>query len=156
MRHKSATYDILIVYINSNLENNIIYRIDSLANNCYFNLYNNILECSNKFSLFHLIQVKQNLYYIETKDKKQRLGIDNKNNIVGYNKNKNVNSKLIWKIINIDKNKYFIVNTFNNIFIEVINSKIVSSKAIMNFSNFNEKIENYKYFIFKIHSKRAN
>ena len=81
MRNKSATYDILIIYINSNLENNIIYRIDSLANNCYFNLNNNILELSNKFSLFRLIQVKQNLYYIEAKDKNLRLGIDNKNNI---------------------------------------------------------------------------
>ena len=148
MRNKSATYDILIIYINSNLENNIIYRIDSLANNCYFNLNNNILELSNKFSLFRLIQVKQNLYYIEAKDKNLRLGIDNKNNIAGYNKNKNANSKLIWKIINIDKKKYFIVNTFNNKFIEVINNKIISSKVILNFRNFNEKIENYKYFIF--------
>ena len=139
---------ILIIYINSNLENNIIYRIDSLANNYYFNLHNNILELSNKFSLFRLIQIKQNLYYIETKDKKLRLGIDNKNNIIGFNENKNMNSKLIWKIINIDNNNYFIINSFNSKFIEAINNKIILSKVLLNFRNYNEKIENYKYFIF--------
>ena len=75
-----------IIKINKNLKMNNVYRIDSLLSNYYFYIQKNVLILSNKFTLFHLILIKQNLFYIKISNKDLRLGIDNNDNIIGFKK----------------------------------------------------------------------
>ena len=130
------------IVIFSNLEENYVYRINSISNNNYIYLQNKVLELSNKFTLFRLILIKKDLFYIETFNTKLRLGISGNGNVIGFSKeNKIDNSKLIWKIISVYKNKYLIQNEFNNEFIEVNNNKIHTTKDILCFVHMNKKIE---------------
>ena len=120
-----------IIKINKNLKMNNVYRIDSLLSNYYFYIQKNVLILSNKFTLFHLIKIKQNLFYIKISNKDLRLGIDNNDNIIGFKKKSIENSKLIWKIINIDNNKYLIQNLFSRKFIYVIIKYFLKNRLIV-------------------------
>ena len=138
-----------IIKINKNLKMNNVYRIDSLLSNYYFYIQKNVLILSNKFTLFHLIIIKQNLFYIKISNKDLRLGIDNNDNIIGFKKKSIENSKLIWKIINIDNNKYLIQNLFSRKFIYVNNNEIHCSERVFYLDYFNKKnVSNYKNFLF--------
>ena len=98
-----------------------IYVIKYLNNNFYFTIEKNILKLSNKQTNFRLISIKSNLYYIETKHKKKKLGVNNNNNIIIYNNNKKINkNKIIWNITKFGENEYIIQNQFKYKLIEII------------------------------------
>ena len=108
---------------NKKLKFNGIYRINTLSkdNNNYISIYKNSLIISNLTTGFNIIP-ENSYYYLESKG--LRLGIGETNLIILYNKknktkkNKIIDSKLKWNIIEINKNKYLIKNYFTNNFIE--------------------------------------
>ena len=99
-----------------------IYKIFSSLNNKHYlgiNNNDNILFL-NKNSYFRLIEIKSNSnnYLIESKNKNKLLGINEKGNIILYNKLEVlITKKIIWKIIKYKKNYFLIKNIY-------INSKI--------------------------------
>ncbi len=97
-----------------------IYVIKYINNNIYFTIEKNILKLSNKQTNFRLISIKSNLYYIETKHKKKKLGVNNNNNIIIYNNKKINKNKIIWNITKFGENEYIIQNQFNYKLIEII------------------------------------
>ena len=108
--------------INAKFKKNGIYIIKNLLNNYYFKLKNNNLMLLKNFSLFHVIPIESNLFYIESIYKRRRLGIDKKNKVALFKRNENINqSNIIWNIIRIDEEKYYIKNINNGKCIEVNN-----------------------------------
>ena len=84
------------------LKNNEVYRIRSLSNNLNFLVENNKLLLSDKQSPFLFIRKQSNIYYIETRRLRKRLGVDNYNNLILYNrKENNKKDELIWNIIKV-------------------------------------------------------
>ena len=105
------------------LKNNEVYRIRSLSNNLNFLVENNKLLLSDKQSPFLFIRKQSNIYYIETRRLRKRLGVDNYNNLILYNrKENNKKDELIWNIIKVKNNQYMIQNIYSGNFIEVNNS----------------------------------
>ena len=108
---------------NKKLKFNGVYRLNTLSNdnNNYISIYKNSLIISNITTGFNIIP-ENSYYYLESKG--LRLGIGESNLIILYNKknktkkNKIIDSKLKWNIIEINKNKYLIKNYFTNNFIE--------------------------------------
>ena len=108
---------------NKKLKFNGVYRINTLSNdnNNYISIYKNSLVISNITTGFNIIP-ENSYYYLESKG--LRLGIGEANLIILYNKknktkkNKIIDSKLKWNIIEINKNKYLIKNYFTKNFIE--------------------------------------
>ena len=105
-------------YISNNnisfLNNDGIFKIISLSNYLYFSIENNLLLLSDKQKYyFRIINIEYNFYYIESRNRKKRLGIDNNNNIISCNIQNNANNlKLIWQLIKVKENKY-IINYFH-------------------------------------------
>ena len=111
--------------LNKNINNDLngIYIINSISNNLYLSIQKNILVISNKKSHFRLNLIKYNIYYLEHRGTKKRIGVDNKNNLKIYKTNNNkLGSKIFWKIIRINNMEFIIQNQFNNKFIEVNNN----------------------------------
>lgn len=108
---------------NKKLKFNGVYRINTLSNdnNNYISIYKNSLIISNITTGFNIIP-ENSYYFLESNG--LRLGIGESNLIILYNKknktkkNKIIDSKLKWNIIEINKNKYLIKNYFTNNFIE--------------------------------------
>ena len=85
--------------INKNNDLNGIYVINSISNNLYLSIEKNNLVMSNKKNHFRLNLIKSNIYYLELRGTKNRIGVDNKNNLKIYKtKNNNIGSKIFWKI----------------------------------------------------------
>ena len=119
--------------INKNNNNNLngIYVINSISNNLYLSVEKNILVMSNKKNHFRLNLIKSNIYYIELRGTKNRIGVDNKNNLKIYKtQNHNIGSKIFWKIIRINNMEFSIQNQFNLRFIEVKNNFLQCSNMI--------------------------
>ena len=108
--------------INEKNELNGFYKITSILNNYNIFIKNKILILSNEYSLFNIIQIDLDEYYIESVKLKKLLSIDEKGNIKINNKNENINdSKLIWNIIKVKNNQYLIRNKFNKKYLKVDN-----------------------------------
>ena len=133
---------ILIILIN-NIQNNIkflnnnnVYIIKSLSKNLNFLVKKNKLLLSDKQSPFLFIRKKLNVYCIETRKLRKRLGVDNNNNIILYNrKENNIKNEFYWNIIKVKNNQYMIQNKYSKNFIEINNSFIQCSKRPTDISN---------------------
>ena len=71
--------------------------------------------------------IYSNIYLIETRFNKKRIGV-HKNDVIGlYNSanNRKKNYKVYWKLIEINKNIFLLQNQFNNKFIEIKNNQIL-------------------------------
>ena len=100
--------------INNITDLNGIYVINSISNKLYLSIEKNKLVMRNKKIHFRLILIKSNIYYIEIRGTKRRIGVDNNNNLKLYNtKNNIIRNKLFWKIIRISDMEFFIQNKFN-------------------------------------------
>ena len=136
--------------------NNLIEigKIFNLLNNKYLSIENNIitlLSDSNTYFSLTKFGSNSNNYLIEYKNHNKYLGIDEQGNILLYD-NKIDLSKIIWKVIKIKKNNFFVKNTYNNKYLEVNNYKLQCLNSI----NFliNKNIDKYKLkkrFIFEFH-----
>ena len=100
--------------INNINDLNGIYVINIISNKLYLSIEKNKLVMRNKKIHFRLILIKSNIYYIEIRGTKRRIGVDNNNNLKLYNtKNNIIRNKLFWKIIRISDMEFFIQNKFN-------------------------------------------
>jgi hypothetical protein len=128
--------------------NNEVYFIKSLFNNHYFNIKNNKLILSEKLSQIRFLETRTNTYFIDI-NKFYRIGINENNQIIIYNKYKNIKNinkiKMYWNFIKIKDNQYIIKNLFNEKYIMVNNQQIKFSDKI----NISEKNIN-KIFLFNI------
>lgn len=77
---------------------------------------------------FRLFEIRPNssYYLIKSKNKNLILGVDEKDNILLYNKKEIFFDikKIIWKLIRIKNNYFFIKNNYNNKFLEANNIKL--------------------------------
>ena len=104
---------------------NEVYRIKSLENNLYFSLINNMIVLSNRQINFIFIGANKNYYYIKIYRKNEIVGINENNEIIVYKKYGNTqNLKVVWNILEYNKNEYLLQNLFNKKFIEVNNDKL--------------------------------
>ena len=121
---------ILILFINvqktiQKFLYNEVYRIKSLENNLYFSLINNMIVLSNRQINFIFIGANKNYYYIKIYRKNEIVGINENNEIIVYKKYGNTqNLKVVWNILEYNKNEYLLQNLFNKKFIEVNNDKL--------------------------------
>ena len=82
---------------------NGIYTINSLLNNHYFAFKNNIIILSNKQINFRLVPIISFSYYIESRGKRKKIGINENGKIIFYDKLDNNNkNKVIWNIIKVN------------------------------------------------------
>ena len=136
----------LIIHLfNLKIENGI-YIIKNLDQNYYITISRNNLILSIEQTNFRLISVKSDIFIIETKHKKKKLGVNNNDKIILYN-NKNINNKnVLWKITGNFKKGFFIKNLYSNKYIEIDNN---SFKCSTNFIN-KQKINSYLFSFFKL------
>lgn len=140
-----------------------IYQIYNLLNNKYLGIdinYNVLFldKCplflyKNPYFRFFEIQPNSSYYLIESKTKNIFLGVDEKDNIILYNKKEILFDigKITWKLIRIKNNFFFIKNNYNNKFLEASNIKLecVHKKIFITKNNSHSEKLNKK-FIFKI------
>jgi hypothetical protein len=128
-----------------------IYKISNLFNNNNLGIdKNDNVLFWNKNSYFNIYKIEQNSnkYLIESNNNNKFLGIDKQRNISIYKEQEVLNKeKIIWEIINIKKNIFFIKNIYNNKYLEAnknrlqcLNENIFISNKVDN----NEKV-NKKY-----------
>ena len=139
-----------------------IYQIYNLLNNKYLGIDNNdnalflnkdpLFLYKNPYFRLYEIQPNSSYFLIESKNKKLFLGVDKKDNILLYKKKEIFFDieKIIWKLIRIKNNFYFIKNNYNNKYLEASNIKLECfHEAIFITENeAHEKVN--KKFIFKI------
>ena len=138
-------------------ENNIkgIYIIINVFNNNNLGIdKNDNVLFWNKNSYFNIYEIKpnSNKYLIESKYNNKFLGIDKQSKISIYKKQEVLNKeKIIWEIINIKRNLFFIKNIYNNEYLEANNTRLHCSNEkmfISNKVNNNEKVN--KKYIFRL------
>ena len=132
---------------------NGIYIIKSLYNNYYLFLDINRLVLSKQQTNFRLISKGSNLYYIETKHSRKKIGVNDNNKIVKYNNEDKIKykNKTIWNITKINKNEYFIKNNYNHKYMEIKELFIQCSNNIFDLFNIsNKKLNNFKFKFVKL------
>ena len=120
---------------------------------------------TKEYSLFNIIPLEVNSYYIINRKLKKYLGY-NENNIQLFDENENIDIKRkIWNIFYVSQNKFVIQNDFNKNFIEVNNSFVfcsnnlsfdlnsIKKKYIFSFLKMFEEGENQKKFFKKINKE---
>jgi hypothetical protein len=113
-----------------NLEFKGVYVITSILNNLHFIVNKNYLSLAKEYSLFNIIPLEVNSYYIISRKLKKYLGY-NENNIQLFDENENIDIKRkIWNIFYVSQNKFVIQNDFNKNFIEVNNSFVFCSNNL--------------------------
>ena len=124
-----------------------VYIINSLLNNNYFSFEKNKLKLSKIQSNFKIIEAKPNIYCIESINYKDRIGVDEKNEIFIMNKNEidNIN-KIYWNLIKINENQYLIKNIFNNKY-------IMAENNILQCSDMNQKKKNFIFNLLKLYEE---
>ena len=130
---------------------NGIYTIKSLTNNLYLSFKNNNIILSNKQINFRLVHITSFYYYIESRGKNKKIGINENGNIIFYD-NSYKNNKVIWNIIKDNKNnRYLIQNNFNQKFIEVENNEKLKclNDPNDNIINKGKSFENKFFFFFQ-------
>ena len=151
------------IYIenNENINNIIIngvFFIKSYSTNNYIKIKDNkIISYPKNPSYFHIIKYNFDSYYIYFPFYNNKiLGVDENDKIILYEKINNINiNKIIWKIIEKNKNIYIIQNIFNNKFL-IENQNVIKFLNIKknNKNQFNEnKIDNINilFNFFKIY-----
>jgi hypothetical protein len=107
-----------------------IYVITSILNNLHFLVKQKDLSLGKEYSLFNIIPLEVNSYYIINRKLKKYLGY-NENNLQLFHENENIDIKRkIWNIFYVNKNKFVIQNDFNKNFIEVNNSFVLCSNNL--------------------------
>ena len=142
---------------------NAVYRIDSLDNNYSLKMEKNNLNFvkskEGKEELFRIVSIKDNIHYIIFRPSNKYLGINDKGEILLYNKD-NINDlteKIKWNFISINQDEFILQNLHNKKYLEM-KVKKDRSKTIyypMCSSDINiNKIENigkiFKFYFFKI------
>jgi len=147
--------NIYITYKNKNIRNKLkgIYKITSLSYNNSFNIENNItLILSNIYEYFRLINIKSNIYFIESRSLNKNLGVNDNNEIILYDKDyKKINISIIsWNLIKVNENQFLIQNKFSQKYIEAKNCTLscLNKLSIVNESDNNEIYRIYNNFIF--------
>ena len=149
--------------INQNYNLKGIYQIYNLLNDKYLGIDNNdnvlflnkvpLFLYKNPYFRLYEIQPNSSYYLIESKRKTIFLGVGEKDNILLYNKKKIFFDigKILWKLIRIKNNFFFVKNYYNNKYLEASNSKLECLNEIIFITEneaHNEKVN--KKFIFKI------
>ena len=133
-----------------------IYQIYNLLKKDYIGIGNNdkvlFLNRNLSFRLYK-IESNSNYYFIESKNKRKFLGVDEQDNILMYNQEHKFYDieKIIWEIKRIKSNFFFIKNIYNNKYLESNNDKLECSH-LESFTTEN-KVHNEKAnkkFIFKL------
>ena len=130
-----------------------IYFIKNIYNNYYFYLDKNRLILSKEQTNFRLISIEPNIYYLETKHSRKKIGVNANNIIIKYNNEDKINNiaKIIWNITKINENEYFIQNYYNKKFIELNHFSLQCSNNINDIPYLsNEKLKNYKFIFIKV------
>ena len=137
-----------------------IYTIKSVSSDLYFSFENNKLIISNIKNHFRIVLVESNVYLIETRFKKKRIGLDGKNAIRLYKSGINIddNNKIYWNLIEINKNQFLIQNKYNNNFLEIINNKINFSKisldSIINRLKVKDSVNEFSFFFLNLYQEK--
>ena len=148
--------------INQNYNLKGIYQIYNLLNDKYLGIDNNdnvlflnkvpLFLYKNPYFRLYEIQPNSSYYLIESKRKTIFLGVGEKDNILLYNKKKIFFDigKIIWKLIRIKNNFYFIKNNYNNKYLEASNIKLecFHETIFITENEAHEKVN--KKFMFKI------
>ena len=107
---------------------NAVYRIDSLKNGLSLSIENNQLLLSNKKEgkeehfRIRPSNSNSNLYYIQSSLFNLFLGVNDKDEIILYNKNDTeIVNEIYWNIIKINKKEFLIQNNYTKKFIEYDN-----------------------------------
>ena len=132
---------------------NGIYSIKNLYNNYYFYLEKNRLILSKTQTNFRIIPIESNLYYMETKHSRKKIGINNNNKIIKYDKDGKIKneSKIIWNIEKINEKEYYIQNHYNQRYIEIKELSLQCNNNIYDLSNHsNEKLNNFIFNFVKL------
>ena len=132
---------------------NGIYIIKSLFNNYYLYLDDNTLILSKKQTNFRVISIGSNLYYLETKHSRKKIGVNDNNKIVKYNyeDKKKYNNRTVWNITKINEDEYLIKNNYNKKYIEIKELCIQCCNNIFDlFNHSNEKFNNFKFKFVKL------
>ena len=147
--------NIYITYKNKNIKNKLkgIYKITSLSYNNSFIIENNItLVLSNIHEYFRLINIKSNIYFIESRSLNKNLGVNNNNEIILYDKDyKKLNISIIsWNLIKVNENQFLIQNKFSQKYIEAKNFTLLylNKSSIVNENDNNDIYRIYNNFIF--------
>ena len=138
-------------------KNNIkgIYKIYNLFNNnnLGIDINDNVLFWNKNF-FFNIYEIEpnSNKYLIRSNINNKFLGIDEQSNISIYKEQEALNKeKIIWEIINIKKNLFFIKNIYNNKYLEANNTRLHCLNEKIFFS---DKVDNNgkvnKKFIFRL------
>jgi len=142
---------------------NAVYRIDSLDNNYSLKMEKNNLNFvkskEGKEELFRIVSIKDNIHYIIFRPSNKYLGINDKGEILLYNKD-NINDlteKIKWNFISINQDEFILQNLHNKKYLEMKVKKDRSKNIYypMCSSDINiNKIENigkiFKFYFFKI------
>ena len=101
---------------------NAVYRIDSLDNNYSLKMEKNNLNFvkskEGKEELFRIVSIKDNIHYIIFRPSNKYLGINDKGEILLYNKD-NINDlteKIKWNFISINQDEFILQNLHNKKF----------------------------------------
>ena len=130
MKWSFLLFYILIFTIENVINNknellNGVYSIFCISNHLYFTVKTNKLILSDIQSNFRFVPVKSNIYYIEHKSTNKRLGINNNDKIILYNKNRKINrTKISWIIYKTFINEYLIQNNYKKKYIFANNSSL--------------------------------
>jgi len=142
-----------------------IFVITSILNNLHFMIKKDYLSLSKEYSLFNIIPLEENSYYITNRKLKKYLGYY-ENKIQLFHEKENIDIKRkIWNIFNVKKNKFIIQNDFNKKFIEANDSlvlfsnnfsydlKSIKKNYIFSFLKMFEEGENQKIYLNKINKE---
>ena len=132
---------------------NGIYIIKNLFTNYYIYLFENRLILSKEQTNFRLILIESNLYYIETKHSRKKIGVNANNKIIKYNSDEKIKNenKIIWNLIKINENEYYIQNLYNLKYIEINELSLQCSNNIYDLYNLsNERSNNFKFVFIKM------
>ena len=113
-----------ITRISEKYKFNAVYRIDSLINGYSLIVKNDKLKFieikEGKEESFRIISTKSNLYFIESKPFNQRLGVNDKEEIILFNKyNSEKLEEIYWKIIPINDKEFLIQNNRTKKFLQI-------------------------------------
>ena len=129
------------------------HYINSCSNKLYFTIKNDILEFSSTQTNFMLIPNKLNSYYLISRGRSKIIGVDNKNKIFLFDKNKKFNdSQTLWNLIKIKRNRYLIQSNYNRKYLEEYKNNLVfgNNEEIYIINNDNKIKKNFLFNLIKI------
>ena len=100
-----------------------------------------------------LIPNKLNSYYFISRGRSKIIGVDNKNKIFLFDKNKKFNdSQTLWNLIKIKRNRYLIQSNYNRKYLEEYKNNLVfgNNEEIYIINNENKIKKNFLFNLIKI------